>query len=318
MKKSHLSVFLVIIGIFTQPVFCHIAYQSIQLEEVLSIGNLDDDLIFFLTSISVDDQGYIYISDSLDFSIKKFDKSGFLAIRSGGQGQGPGEFQFPVIVKSKNDNIYVVDQNRFGIQVFDSNLVYKTQIPFMAPIFDFEVDADNQIFVLSPSISEYPPVIRINEKGKTDINSLEKSSDSFFRSYGKFVLDGQGNLFFMSSFEDHVAKYDKNRKLIWKKALLDGKGAKFRYSDKSKISIPTEMVYKDIALDIHGNIFVLRGNLTKNPNRDVYVLDSQGVFLVQFTLQEPSHFIYFDRENYLYTRAADGISLKKYSLKYVQ
>ncbi|MDW7759997.1 MAG: hypothetical protein SCM96_05080 [Acidobacteriota bacterium] len=318
MDKSKIWILLILIGIMAQPGLCQNPFKSIRIEEVLSIGSLDDDLIFFLTSVAVDDKGFIYLLDSLDYSIKKFDKQGSLVSQAGGKGQGPGEFQFPVIVKFADNKLYVVDQNRSGIQVFDNNLLYQGHISYPGPIFDLEVTRDNRIFILSPSIGESPPILQINNPESSISSSFEKNKEEFFKLFGKFVLDSQGNMYFMSSFEDHVGKYDKDRRLIWKKMLLGGKRSKYKYSEVSKHNIPTEMIYKDIALDKYGNLFVLGGNASENPNRDVYVLDNKGNYLTTFILQEPSHFLTIDHENFLYVKEAEGTALKKYFLEYVK
>lgn len=319
MKKPKIRVILIFFGLIAQSGICLYAIKSIHLKEVLSIGTINDDLIFFLTSVAVDEKGCIYLTDSMDYSIKKFDQNGTLIKKVGRKGQGPGEFQFPVIIRHCHDAVYVIDQNRPGIQVFDDDLNYKTHLQFSAPIFDLDVIEDGRIFVLSPVLSEFPPILQMNGKGSMVIGSLsERPGESILKSNGKFKIDSQGNIFFVSSFEDNIAKFDKGRKLIWKKMLLGGRKAKQRQSDAGIPTLPTEMVYKDIALDKYGNLFVLGGHVAEHRSRDVYVLDNNGNHLTTIVLKEASHFLYIDNKNFLYLKAGEGTTLKKYSIEYVE
>ncbi|MEA3421137.1 MAG: hypothetical protein U9Q97_05610, partial [Acidobacteriota bacterium] len=48
--------------------------------------------------------------------------------------------------------------------------------------------------------------------------------------------------------------------------------------------------------------------------RDVYVLDPEGKQKAVLTLPEGSHCIYIDGSDFLYSRAGDGITLKKYRI----
>lgn len=315
-------VFIVLFGITIQSDFCLDDFKSIQLKEILSIGTLNDDLIFFVTSVVTDDEEFIYLTDSLDCALKKFDKNGILIKKTGRNGQGPGEFQFPVLIEYCNDMIYVVDQKRHGIQIFDKDLNYKTQFAFNLPIFDLEGLDDEHIFVLSQFLDSFPPILQlniININKLTKLDSLKKKPEkNFWKSNGKFEIDNHGNIFFVSSFEDFIAKFDKDKKLIWEKTLLGGRTAKQKKTKTVISTFPTEMIYKDIALDKFGNSFILGGHVAEHRSRDIYVLDIKGNHLTTFILPEPSHFIYIDKNNFLYSIAGEGITLKKYFIEYVE
>jgi sugar lactone lactonase YvrE len=127
-------------------------------------------------------------------------------------------------------------------------------------------------------------------------------------------FDSGGNLYVAFTFEDRVEKYGPDGKKLWTIKLLEG-----RRANKAKISsyvVPTEVVLKDIVLDRRGNVFVLGGHFSRNASRDVYVLSPQGEHRTTFTLPEPSHCLYIDSRNFLYSRANEGVTLKKYRLSY--
>jgi len=294
--------------------------KAIRLSEVLSIGSLEDDLIFFITSVATDEQGFVYLTDSQECSLKKFDAAGHLVQKTGRKGQGPGDFQFPVIVRYSEGRVYVVDQRLLGIQIFDTELKYLDHLQLEFPIFDFRVLPQGRIFVSSPALVNVPPIVQIAPKEIKDPVSLKTRLDEdFWQSNGKFEFDREGNIVFVTSFEDKVIKFSPERSLLWEKSLMGGKrsGVLRARTSSGSIRVPTEMVYKDVAVDQNGFIFVLAGHLAEHRSRDVYVLDSEGNNITAFTLPEPTHFIHIDKHNYLFSKAAEGVTLIKYRMDYV-
>jgi len=293
--------------------------KEILLEEVLSIGCLDDDSLFMWADVTTDLKGNIYVTDMMDYSIKKFNERGILMKKAGRRGQGPGEFIAVRLIEYFKGLIYVTDQSISGIQVFDEDLNYKKHIPLSLPILDFEIISEEMIAVSSPQIANPGRIIVIDSKGNSNVN-IKHFGDmqNFWRNAVKFEIDNQGNLYTIFTFEDKIEKFDRNRKKLWSKSLL-GKRKVKRRKTRVKIGpseLPMEVAYKDIALDNSENLFILGGHLSKNPSRDVYVLDKQGRHLTTFTLPESSHCIHVDHRNFLYARAGEGVTLKKFSIKY--
>jgi hypothetical protein len=81
----------------------------LELSEDLSLGGADaqgDYAFGDLRDIVVDDTGIIYVLDSENFHIKVFDPAGKLLRTIGRKGQGPGEFEIPLmmsLVKAKGE-----------------------------------------------------------------------------------------------------------------------------------------------------------------------------------------------------------------------
>ena len=294
--------------------------KKILLEEVLSVGGLDDDSIYLWAGIDTDMKGNIYLTDTMDYSVKKFNSKGVLIKKTGRKGKGPGEFSAIRLIRYCRGLIYVTDQNTFGIKVFDENLNYKYRIPFNLPILDFKVHNTNSITILSPFIANPGGVITIDSRGNSELEQLIlNDAKQYWYNFRKFDMDEQGNMYFISSFEDRVEKFDKNMKKLWTSNLMGKKKAKFKKSPAKTgpALLPTEVVYKDIVLDNFDYIFILGGHVSKHRSRDVFVLDRKtGKHLTTFVLPEPSHCIHIDKDNFIYSRSQEGICLKKYALKY--
>lgn len=294
--------------------------KSISLEEVLSIGDLNDDILYMWAGVTVDEKNNIYVTDTMDYSIKKFNSEGLLIKKAGRKGQGPGEFQAPRYIKYYKGLLFVTDQYIPGIQVFDKGLNYESKISFKMAIFDLKIISDKKIVILSPVISNPERIVTIDFKGnsKDDIKYLD-NWENYWENYRKFEIDNQGNIYMVFTVKDKIKKFDKNMKELWTKSLFGKKKVKMKKSKATfgPSNLPTEVVYKDIELDIRGNLFILGGNFSKNPGKDVYVLNPNGNYLTTITLPESTHCIHIDRNNFLYSRSGMGTVLKKYFIKYI-
>jgi len=289
---------------------------KIDLEEILSIGTLDDDAIFQWVGVSVDLQKQIYVSDAMDYSLKKFDPQGKLLKKTGRRGQGPGEFLAPRFLDSSEKYLYVIDQNLPGIQVFNKNLEFIFRLPLKLPVVDFKVLSDDEIAVASLLSNRSGAIYIIDAEGEVirSIQFTDKKSP-FMMDLVSFDIGVSGHLYLAYTFQDKVEKFDAQGKKLWSQKLL--KVNKVERKKVSRFVVPTEIVYKDVALDRSERLYILGGSFSKNKGRDVYVLSPEGELLTIITLPEASHCIYLDSQDFLYARANEGITLKKYKLHFV-
>jgi hypothetical protein len=86
------------------------AVRELHLREVLSIGGIDQDVLSQWADVVVDGQDDLFVTDDMDFSVKKFDAKGNLIKKAGRKGQGPGEFSAPRYVGCSEKLVYVTDQ----------------------------------------------------------------------------------------------------------------------------------------------------------------------------------------------------------------
>ena len=313
-SRAEVSLCLVIFMMFVS--FCpaegeHL--EKIVLEEVLTIGNYDDDSLFQWVGVVSDSEGNIYVTDAMDYSLKKFGADGSLLAKTGRRGQGPGEFAAPRLLDSSEQFLFVTEQYQPVIKVFDKKLHYRFHIPLEGPAGDMKALGDDLVAVAVLSAKSESHLEFYDREGKIvkKVAFSEKPSPLLLDMVS-FEVDDQGNLYLAYNFADRIVKIDDSGKRVWSKNLLGIKQVK---SEKiSSHVVPTEIVYKDVALDQSGNIYVLGGKFSANRSRDVYVLSPDGEFLSTLTLPDSSHCIYIDRENYLYSRANEGITLKKYRM----
>lgn len=289
--------------------------------EVLTIGGLDDDLLYQWAGLATDEDGNIYVTDLKDYAVKKFSPQGVLIKKTGEKGRGPGEFDSPVIIKYFENHLYVTEIYVLGIHVFDRDLGFVKKIPLNHPVRGLVVLPAGRFAVsglkdLDAEGSQYS--IRFYDSaGKDDGKIVYETSDAsdFMMHSVSFTLDDQENIWMAYSWIDRIRKMNKQGNTLIDKRLLGIGKPKMKKTELG--NIPTQVVFKSIEPDRKGHLFVLGGHLSKNSSRDIYVLSQDGRLLTTLTLPEPTHMIHIDNRNYLYSRADEGISIKKYALKYL-
>lgn len=142
------------------------------------------------SGISVDVNGFVYVSDQYNHRIQKFTSDGVFITSWGSLGTGPGQFSIPFAVAvDAAANVYVVD-NRPRVQVFTADGTFVREWTHPSPfahMVDIKVDAAGTIYAA-------------NQNGTID---LFTSTGTLVRSIGMgellsvrcVAVDGAGNVF---------------------------------------------------------------------------------------------------------------------------
>jgi hypothetical protein len=285
---------------------------EVRLEEVLSIGSLDDDALFMWAGVAVDSDGFVYVTDAMDYSLKKFDPSGRLVKRTGRKGQGPGEFLAPRFLAASCSYLFATDQSLTGIQMFDKDLEFVSRIPFNRPIADIAVISENTLAVIPFSLGGSGTIVLLDAQGRVlkEIQYAEPEKKLSIFNVADLEIDPSGDILLAYSFRDRIEKWSPSGQRIWSRQLLDREDVKEKRV--AQFTVPSDVMYKTITSDSSGRIYVLSGNLTDHPSRDVFILDQDGGPLATLILPEPSHCIYIDGHDFLYSRANEGVTIKKF------
>lgn len=107
--------------------------EEIRLKPHYILGSEEEEApselaLYWAISVDVDREGNIYILDSGNQRVLKFDRNYHFLLKFGRQGQGPGEFNFragvinsgALAVSRDGRKIYVVDNGNARVQIFDS------------------------------------------------------------------------------------------------------------------------------------------------------------------------------------------------------
>jgi hypothetical protein len=312
----YIRLIVVLLGVCLSSLLaCENRGTKIELEEVLSVGSLENDSLFQWVGVTVDLYGQIYVTDAMDYSLNKFDADGKLLQKAGHKGQGPGEFLAPRLLVHSENHLFVTDQSLPGIQVFDHNLEFIHHIPIKIPIGDIQALSDDRIAAVSLLLNQ-PGSIHVYDNQGLILKQIQytEGKKSSMKDWVEIDFDSESNLYVVYNFQDKIEKFDTNGERLWSQSLLNIK--KVKTKKVGPWVVPEKIIFKDIVFDSDDRLYVLGGGHSQNPSRDVYVLDSDGELLTTFTLPESSHCLYIDSNDFLYSRANDGITLKKYRIKW--
>jgi hypothetical protein len=198
--------------------------------------------------------------------------------------------------------------------MFDKNLGFVSRIPFNRPISDIAAISENTLAVVPFSMGGSGTVVLLDVQGRVlkEILYAEPEDKLSIFNVADLEIDSAGDILLAFSFRDRIEKWSATGQRLWSRQLLDLNDVK--ETKIARFTVPSDVMYKTITSDSSGRIYVLSGNLTDHPSRDVFVLGPDGGHLATFVLPEPSHCIYVDGHDFLYSRANEGVTVKKFRL----
>ncbi len=133
-----------------------------------------------------DEEGWFYVSDYGSGDVAVFDPSGRYQRRFGHKGQGPGEFQYPMIMRIQNRIVHLYDMQLRRSTRYSTEGEYLGSSRFVMPMTMMSQPGD-------PSWS-FSGIQQISEDRflvQTSMNRYDISG--YFRSTGAMMLDAEGD-----------------------------------------------------------------------------------------------------------------------------
>ena len=120
-------------------------------EEVVTFGidaEEEDYMIVLPSKFVTDKEGNLFILDSRDNNIKKFDKEGNYITTFGRKGQGPGEIQMCHQMSiDPSGNIVTHDLGNRRFSLFDNDGNFKYTIPFKEIVWNFKIGPYGKFYI---------------------------------------------------------------------------------------------------------------------------------------------------------------------------
>ncbi len=128
------------------------------------VDTMDENLAFYMPSrVALDGAGNIYIVDTGNHRIQKFDPDGKYLATIGRQGQGPGEFYYPSWLDiDAEGNLYVSDPHNNRIQILTPEGKELKTVKFIDGL------VGNAYLTTSGNLIMGPPVMRFRFGGEGD------------------------------------------------------------------------------------------------------------------------------------------------------
>ncbi|MDH5386504.1 MAG: 6-bladed beta-propeller [Candidatus Aminicenantes bacterium] len=249
-------------------------------EFIRQIGELEpeDENYMFNQPMSVaeDEEGNVFILDAEDYSVKKFSSDGKYVSRFGRQGQGPGEFQFPMTIDCRGQRLLVTTMPA-AFHLFDLNGQYIDL--FRVPQYQgISMKLMNSNHAVAYSMSRrgentnQNKILKIYDlQGKVlhefgEPFLADNTSSSWMANFLGIALDSLDNIFISFSSQNRIEKYSGSGKLLMKIDRELPYELEYRYK-KAKMEIRGVIreylaedfpyVSRGIGVDSRGRIWVL-------------------------------------------------------------
>jgi len=281
-------------------------------KEKATIGLTAGAEIYSATGVAVDRRGNVYVSDLLEYCVKKFDARGRLAGRTGRRGTGAGEFTTPSTSLVWKDTLLVMQMNDARIQAFSTDLGYITSFTVegghpadmaVGPggelvVATFDEEQDEQALNVYPCVrGGSPRRIPLGPTGKTH------------RLYGacRVGVCPDGTIVVAYIFMNRVDLYSREGRL---RRRLKAPGIRELNEDARRL--PEETCFRGVATDRRGNILLLGGSRARHGHADVLVYDAAGGYIRTITLPQKTRLIALDHQGGMYATAGEGMLVRRY------
>ncbi|MFC1564934.1 6-bladed beta-propeller [candidate division KSB1 bacterium] len=160
---------------------------KIELEFIQRIGDLEtadeNYQLYKPRDVAKDSEGNIYIIDTGNYCVKKYDRNGRFIQKFGNKGQGPGEFSIPMWIFISPDNeVYIWDVRlRGGLHVFNTDGEYRRI---------FNRDKENISLNSITPVGNF--VFRIGSADSKKLVRITDNNMNTIAEFGKVILNEDG------------------------------------------------------------------------------------------------------------------------------
>ncbi len=248
--------------------------KNVKIKHTGILGEMEDsdpEFMFFLPEQIIGDKsGNLYVLDTGNHRIQKFDKNLKFVASFGNKGQGPGEFLLPTFIEiDPEGNINIFCSSNGRIDIFTPEGKYIKSILKRKSNFFFRYLSTNEIIVRDARLgSGYKgddkgdilfhlfdrELNKIRSFGRSHFFNKHKEMRKFMGANRmRFTIDNKDNIYAAFIHQNKIQKYSYNGKLVFTldRPISDLFPSKYK---KSPFSVAGS---KSIALDSKGRIWVL-------------------------------------------------------------
>jgi hypothetical protein len=153
---------------------------NINLKKVLEINGIDSvNILFTQPKYFTDDgKGNIFIFDESDYNIHKFDSKGNYLLEFGGEGTGPGEFQYCMGMCCLEDTLFVIDtpvkkMNRFSLE---GKFINSSIMPAFTSLYNRIFTAQRFLWIQRMSFKRFEDKVEMHKIVEARESSLHRVS----------------------------------------------------------------------------------------------------------------------------------------------
>jgi sugar lactone lactonase YvrE len=209
---------------------------EVAIKLVRTIGDVDtedENLAFNSPSdIAMDSSGNIYILDSGNQRIQKFNPEGKYLATIGRKGQGPGEFASPASLDIDSKGyLYVLDSSQRKLQILTpEGKEFKTILSIKHNLDKVRVvksgllvargrvnwNPENKKGMSLPKLLKLLDFQMNVQKEFGDVYDYKEQITNEFGNFVQFEVDMEDNIFISFNYQNRIEKYSPDARLLWK------------------------------------------------------------------------------------------------------
>ncbi len=267
--------------------------KNVKIEFIGTLGDLEgenENYMFFLPKKITDDRdGNIYVLDSGNHRVQKFDKNLKYVCTIGRNGQGPGEFLTPDNIDvDLNGNINIFDYGNIRIQTFSPDGEYLGGTRVKETNFFFRYLSTSEILLKNPAIGRYRAekddvplfyVLNSDLKRKRKIGQSTYYPGFHRRFPGinnfTYSIDDLDNIYLSYYGQNRIEKYSYDGKLIF--SMNRPVSKELNWGSRKPPFTPNKTI--GIDTDSEGRIWVLtyRKDINKKDRAGIGLRTENGI-----------------------------------------
>ncbi len=185
-----------------------------------------------LGAIAVDGQGNVYVADTANVRIQKFDRHGSFLAAWSDRGYGNGQFVVPISVAvDGQDNVYVLDRNRDDVQKFDSDgrFLSKWVAHNKALYGQLAVDTQGHTYVTTwDPEGRYSRIQKFDQQGNHISEWGRRPGEGRLLGPWGVAVDGQGKVYVADQIGTRIQEFDGDGNFVATWGTLGISAAEFR------------------------------------------------------------------------------------------
>ena len=260
--------------------------------------------------IAVDQSGYVYVADTFNHRIVKYDSNGSYILEWGGMGSGNDQLQYPTrLATDSSGYIYAADSENHRIVRYDASGNYISKIggSFGSGEYQFKyatgvtVDKEENVYVAD---YENNRIVKYNSSGSylTQWGSLGSGNNQFHYPTD-IASDGSNNIYVVDKNNHRISKFDSGGNFLTNWGSYG--------SGENQFMTPL-----GIGIDSHNYVFV-----GDSDNNRIVKNNSQGEFVLSWgsfgSGNDQFHFpaqVAFDSSDNMYVIDSGNHRVVKYKL----
>lgn len=273
---------------------------SLDYQKEGDILSLNDDLYFkFINALDSDEDQNLYISDANRRVIKCRSDGKIFWIKDK-MGEAPGEFQRVTDVCYSAGKVFICDQKKISILIFQKDGKYLNEFKLKEGMpIDIEIDSKGIIYIqMIGAISHNNLIYKYSSEGiylgsiiekfyTDDDKFLERAKNGFF-----FCLDQKDNIVLGLRYEYKIFSYSPEGKMIskWTRELPYKPEKLSILKTQNQMRIVGSIILQDIEIDENGYVYTLWGGQSNDYGLQVDIFSPDGKLIKEFRNQiKPPH-----------------------------